>query len=205
MPRLSRDELGLIIVNGLSAVGGISMDDDALLRITLLSQVLPHYTHLLALTSAQTAIEHGRTDIRLADVHEGLDDVLELRQEGVRNAYYQATVRPRKENLFKQVLLACAMAEADELGYFAPAEVRGPMSRFMETRFEIVRFAKHLRQLCQDHRGRVLHSRGAERKQRYRFRNPLLQPYILLPGQREGLLTEDSVSSGPEPPAQANS
>ena len=189
VPRMTPVELHEIVQKGLDAVN-MTADEQALARITGLSQGLPHYTHLLALTSAQEALQAGRRNIIADDVRVGLDAALEQAQETIRNAYHQATASPRKENLYKQVLLACALAHVDDLGYFAPADVRKPMTSIMGRHYDIPSYIKHLHELCIEKRGRILQSSGEQRKRRYRFRNPLLQPYILLRGYREGLLPE---------------
>ena len=47
-------------------------------------------------------------------------------------------------------------------------------------------FSKHLETLADTGRGPVLQKRGTARTARYRFANPLLQPYVVLRGVSEG-------------------
>lgn len=192
VPRMTSDELQEIVQKGLAVVS-MAVDEQALARITSLSQGLPHYTHLLALTSAHEALQAGRREVIVEDVRLGLDAAVEQTQETIRSAYHQATASPRKENLYKQVLLACALAPVDDLGYFAPADVRRPMTSIMGKAYDIPSYIRHLHELCNEKRGRVLQSSGEQRKRRYRFRNPLLEPYILLRGYREGLLPDENL------------
>ena len=85
------------------------------------------------------------------------------------------------------MLLACALAEGDEeYGSFSPADVREPLTAVAGRPAETRAFAKHLDALADGERGPVLHKRGASRNARYRFANPLLQPYVLLRGLSEG-------------------
>jgi hypothetical protein len=108
----------------------------------------------------------------------------------------------RPEALYRQVLLAAALAETDELGYFANADVREPMSKIMGRRYEIPSFSQHLSAFCEPSRGPVLERVGAERNYRYRFKNPLLQPFVIMQGLSAGLISEEDVRrppTGPEP------
>jgi hypothetical protein len=43
-----------------------------------------------------------------------------------------------------------------------------------------------------DERGPILIRRGTERQYRYRFSDPMMQPYILMRGMREGIIPEIS-------------
>ena len=56
------------------------------------------------------------------------------------------------------------------------------MSAIMGRRYDIPSFAKHLNDFCDPARGRVLRKEGVKRKYRYRFRNPLMQPYVVMKG-----------------------
>lgn len=197
VPRMTPDELKQIIHNGLRAVD-MTIDPGPLQRIARLSQGLPNYTHLLGLTSAVEAVTNGRRNVEMDDVATGLDRALDTVQESIRNAYYEATVSSHKDSLYKQVLLACALTEVDELGYFAPADVRQPMSAIMGRHYDIPSFMRHLRDFCSDKRQRILQPSGEQTRPRYRFRNPLMQPYVVLRGIRDKIAREsllDQLSS----------
>ena len=51
---------------------------------------------------------------------------------------------PRKDNLYAKVLLACALAPVDEMGYFGASDVREPLSEMMGKQYEIASFVRHL-------------------------------------------------------------
>jgi Cdc6-like AAA superfamily ATPase len=189
VPRMTPNELKQIIHNGLGVVD-MTIDPVALERIARLSQGLPNYTHLLGLTSAVEAVKNGRKNIEMADVTAGTHRALDTVQESIRNAYYEATVSSHKDSLYKQVLLACALTNVDELGYFAPAAVRQPMSAIMGKHYDIPSFMRHLRDFCSDKRQRILQRSGEQTRPRYRFRNPLMQPYVLLRGIQDNPLPE---------------
>ena len=189
MPRMTPTELSQIVHNGLRAVG-MTIEDDALGRITTLSKGLPHYTHLLGLHSALQATTNQRDRVSKQDVYEGLRDALDTMKETIGNSYYEATRSPHKDARYGEVLLACALTEVDELGYFSPGNVRGPLSEIRGEFQDIPSFMRHLREFCEERRGQVLARSKQEVRPRYRFRNPLMQPYVLLRGVDEGRLNE---------------
>ena len=192
MPRMSVEELERIITNGLERLG-MEIDEDALDRITLLSQGLPHYTHLLGLNSCRQALDDQSLHVAPHDVESAIDKALENAQQSIRNAYLTATTSPRAESLYRQVLLACALAKTDELGFFSPADVRDPMSAIMGKLYDIPSFSRHLKEFSEDRRGPVLQRIGEERRFRFRFVNPLMQPYVTMRGVADGLITNDQI------------
>lgn len=187
MPRMSPPELEQVIDKGLGKAS-MSIAADAKRKIVQLSQGLPHYTHLLSLYSAQRAASGLKKNVAIEDVRAAIDAALANAQQSIVGAYHRATASPR-ENLYPQVLLACSMAEPDGLGYFAAVDVRRPMSDIMKRPYEIPAFSQHLNAFCEDSRGPVLQRTGTARRYRFRFINPLMQPYVLMDGIRKGLIS----------------
>lgn len=189
MPRMSRPELFQIIDKGLSAAG-MTIDLEARTRIANLSQGLPHYTHLLSLYACQRVVGAGRTHVEVADVRAAIDTALAKTQQSIISTYHKATNSPR-ENLYQQVLLSCALANQDQLGYFAAVDVRAPLTGIMKKLYEIPAFSQHLNAFCEEGRGPVLQRTGTPRRYRFRFENPLMQPFVIMNGIRNGLIAED--------------
>ncbi len=201
MPRMSPDELRAILEKAASALS-MTVTDEAVSYIAGLSQGLPHYTHLLGLHSARAAIADRSTRLQLGHVDAAIGTAIDNAQQTLQQAYHRAVMSQRPEALYRQVLLAAALAETDELGYFANADVREPMSKIMGRRYEIPSFSQHLSAFCEPSRGPVLGRVGAERNYRYRFKNPLLQPFVIMQGLSAGLISEEDVRrppTGPEP------
>jgi Cdc6-like AAA superfamily ATPase len=187
MPRMSLAELVDILRKGFTQAR-IRIEQQAMQQIAALSRGLPHYTHLLGLHSALSAVQTHRGTVTLSDVQEGVKRATGAVQHSLLTDYTKAVSSPRKESLYAQVLLACAVAQTDELGYFAAADVREPMTNIMGKRYEIPAFSGHLSAFCQPHRGRVLQRSGTRRRFRFRFANPLLQPYVVLKGLEAGMI-----------------
>ncbi len=193
MPRMTVNELHEILNKAMTALG-MKMSANARNLIVLLSQGLPHYTHVLGKASTLQAIEEERTEIEIDDVHSSINSAIQNTQQSIVNSYQAATTSPRKDTLFKQVLLACALAEVDDLGFFASPDVRDPLSKIMGKRYEIPNFSQHLDKFATSDRGNVLEKSGKERRFRFRFSNPLLQPFIIMRGISDKMLTGDLMS-----------
>lgn len=194
MPRMSRRELVEIVEKGIARLG-MGIDPEAKTKIASLSEGLPHYTHLLGLHAAQSAIMDDRQGVTIGDVDNATRVAVEKAQQSILGDYHKATRSPRKDNLYKQVLLACALAPKDELGYFAAGGVRDPMSRIMGEPYEIPAFARHLNEFTTAERGSVLSKEGQPRKYFYRFANPLLQPFVILHGLSRKLISEETLAA----------
>ena len=192
MPRMSRDELGEIIDLAFKKIK-FTITPDARQRIVLLSEGLPHYTHLLGLNVALIACNDDRKKVIMTDVDMAVKVAIEKAQQSIRNAYYKATTSPQKETLYAQVLLACALTVPDGLGFFAASDVRVPMVLVTRKRYEIPSFSRHLNDFCEPQRGPVLEKAGTPRRYRFRFVNPLMQPYIVMHGLAHHLISEETL------------
>lgn len=190
MPRMSPDEIRDIIRRGLSRID-MTVDSDALDQVVALAQGLPHYAHLLGLYATLNALQNppGKA-VSVADIEAAIQKAVDNAEMSIRTAYNKATASPRAESLYRQVLLACALAQTDDLGFFQPAAVRDPMSKLMKKFYDIPSFSRHLYDFTEGDRGPVLQRTGTARKFRYRFMNPLLQPYIIMRG-----LADDKIDS----------
>jgi len=186
MPRMTDDEISQIIVRGMGAAE-LTVTADFSSRVVALSQGLPHYTHLLCQHAALAAVHGGREGVVAADFDAAISAALNDVSETVRDKYYRATVSNR-ETIYREVLLACALAPKDELGTFAAADVREQLRCVTGQVYAFGAFAAHLRDFSgTGSRGGVLQRRGDQRA-RYKFVDPLLPPYVVMRGRLDGLL-----------------
>jgi Cdc6-like AAA superfamily ATPase len=183
MPRMSDVETQQIVNTGLAALC-MTITDDALQRIVVLSQGLPHYTHLIGLYAARAALDAKSVEITDDVVGQAIEKAVDGAQQSISNAWHQAVRSPRKDNLFSDVLLSCALAETDQQNTFAAQDVRGPMREITGKPYDIASFAQHLNEFCDAKRGPILQRTGTKRKYRYRFTNPLMQPFVIMQGFR---------------------
>jgi len=181
MPRMSHDESAEILTAGGKKLG-IVFSPEAIYQIVGLSQGFPHYTHLLALHSVRACIDSNDSEVLPEHVDTAIRKSVEDAQQSLKSAYYKAVSSPRKDALHAYVLLGCALAEPDQFGYFAAGDVRDPLDRITGKKYDFGAYAKHLREFCADDRGEVLLRTGVPHKFRFRFRNPLMQPLVIMQG-----------------------
>lgn len=192
MPRMSDEELEEILVRG-TDVADMTMTAQSARHVVGLSRGLPHYTHLVGLKAALRALDAASTVVDADHVASAVDQALRDAQQTVVRLYLEATSSPQANNLYPQVLLACVLAETDERAYFAPADLRRPLSSVLGRTVDIPTFAKHLNALSSQ-RGPVLQRIGGERRYRYRLLEPLLGPYVILAALRRGDITLDRLA-----------
>jgi Cdc6-like AAA superfamily ATPase len=191
MPRMARAELEDIISKGLEKVG-MAIESECLSEITGLSKGLPHYTHLLGLNAGRQSLDSKSLRITLNHIKAAIASALTQVQGSIRDNYDKATYSSRKGTLHSQVLLACALAEADDFGRFQPIDVCDPLNDIIpgDREFTTDRFASHLKAFCEEDRGAVLRRSGVEYRWRYRFSNPLMQPYVIMRGVEDSLVSD---------------
>ncbi|ROP45968.1 ATP-binding protein [Pseudokineococcus lusitanus] len=191
MPRMIVSERLDIIRTGLSTAE-MSIDDSAAQRIALLSQGLPHFVHSLAQKAALAALNAGRDRVEDGDVSVAISQALDASLVTVSSAYYHAVTSNRETTLYPSVLLACALATPDDRGFFTAKALVAPLTTILGREVGIPAFGPHLNKLANE-RGPVLIKEGEPRRYRYRFRNPLLQPYVLMRGISDGLISFSAI------------
>jgi hypothetical protein len=132
--------------------------------------------------SASLAVEALRRQITEEDVDTSINQILTGSLQSLRDAYENATASNQPGNLFKEVLLACALARADDAGYFVPAAVRDPLEKILARSMTIAQYQNHLNDWHTPKRGEILQRIGDPRSYRFRFAEPTMQPYVLMKG-----------------------
>lgn len=199
MPRMTKTELIEIIEKGFAKTG-LTIDRRARNVIAHLSQGLPFYTHYLGLYAGLAALDRGKLNVEVQDVMDSTQQIIS-KAYSIRSAYHKATSSPQRSNLYAEVLLACALAYTDELGYFSAKDVSQPMSQIMRKKYDIENFKKHLKEFCRESRGKVLQSIGMPRRIRYRFVDPLMQPFVILDGLAKGRINLRTITEQSNPTA----
>ncbi|MBN8868748.1 MAG: orc1/cdc6 family replication initiation protein [Solirubrobacterales bacterium] len=192
MPRMSYEELGSILDNGVPLTK-TAIEQDAKDRVISLSEGLPHYTHLLGRGAFRNAIQEDRSVVTLDDVEKSITDA--ATGHALEALYHTAVRSSQITNLFKQVLLACALAPTNHLGYFTSSDVRTPLSLILRREVTLPDFTRHLSEFQGDERGGILVRVGASNSYSYRFSDPMLKPYVLMQSIREGIVTSEQVDS----------
>jgi Cdc6-like AAA superfamily ATPase len=194
MQRMNPDELREIIDKRLPRLG-MKIRGDAMAHIISLSRGLPHYTHLFGQQSAKQCLEDRQLTVDIKHVDKAIPNCISETAQTIREQYHKATLSPRKGNIYKEVLLAAALVQVDDLGYFAPADLQKPLAAMLQRQeAKVSLFGQHLKSLCEPDRGSILEQIGTDRKFRYRFVEPMMQPFILIQGLRTGQITRQQVN-----------
>jgi Cdc6-like AAA superfamily ATPase len=193
MPRMSTEEMQALVVTRYTRCG-LTTDADTVWKIAFLARGLPYYAHLLAMHAARHAISQKRTAVRHQDVDKALEGAILELDQSIKEKYVAAVRAQREEDtLYAPVLLACAFATTDELGRFQQAAVVEPLNKIVPGKnYKASTFAFHMNAFCEGERGRVLQRFGTPRTYRYRFADPMMQPYVILKGIDDGRLDDDT-------------
>jgi Cdc6-like AAA superfamily ATPase len=202
MPRMEAEEVRDVIEGRLRRLG-MKIGGDAKWKAINLTKGLPAFAHGLGRGAALAAIRQKRLEIIEIDVDQAIDDVLNSSQHTLKTDYQLATHSNQVKARYRQILMACAMAQSDEIGYFTPKQVEEPLGSILEKKTSVEYFNKNLREFTESKRGRVLDRQGVARIYRYRFRNPAMQPYVLMQGIKDGFLNKDALTAlnRPEQPS----
>jgi Cdc6-like AAA superfamily ATPase len=196
IPRMTRDELELVVTKGLGQYK-MKIAPAALHEISRIARGLPPYAHLFGLHAGRSAIRRKNMTVEPQDMQTAVETSLEDVQASTKSDYVKATTSARDDALFKEVLLATSMLEPDEMGFFYPKDVRPCFSRVRGKDCKIATFIKHLHLFCDLKRGAVLHK--DEPSSRFRFTNPLLQPYVVMRGLAEKSISADDLKETRDP------
>lgn len=185
VPRMSREELIDAFMRALRLIG-MTAEEAVVQRIATLSQGLPHYTHLLGQGAARAASLENQTRITITHLDASVAVALRRASESVRQAYEQSIVRARR-GIYPEILLAAVLSPRDAYGAFNVAAVRDTLERIV--RREVRGLTNQIAALTETGRGGALQKLGAGKTARYRFVNPLLEPFVLMRGLEQGWAT----------------
>ena len=198
LPRMNRVELSEAFARALALVG-MTAEPAVIERIATLSQGLPHYTHLLGQGAARAAALEHQTHLTVTHLDASVAVAIRRASDTVRQAYEQSIVRARR-GIYPEILLAAVLSARDAYGAFRVAAVRDTLERIV--RREVRGLTNQIAALTEDGRGGALQKLGAGRTARFRFVNPLLEPFILMRGLEQGWATARTpvwLPGAPEP------
>lgn len=187
MPRMTPEELRDIIVTRLGRTP-LVITEDAIWRITQLASGLPFYVHALGQAAAIQAVERRSLRITEEIVQAAIPLCFEDLDHTLIDGYVKATIETRKGNIFKEVLAACSLADQDDLGRFSAANVETTLSAIMDREMKAPAFSFHLNELCEPERGSILEKAGTRSHFRFRFVEPMMQPYIVMKSLSTGVI-----------------
>lgn len=196
--RMFPNDLRKILTNAEDKLG-IKFSDDAAQLIVHVSQGLPHYTHLVGLHAVRVTAAHMTAPVVVSrkDVFDALAKATTQAEQSTRDRHSKAIHSSHKDAMYRQILLACAVAaaqEQDPLGYFKPNAVVAPLTSILNRPVEIATFNAHLSAFCQPKRGSVLERDGLPRAYRFRFHDPMVVPFTFMDAVTNGIVDEDGMA-----------
>lgn len=193
MPRMTEGELFSIIEKGFKQAT-MDIEFDAKCQIAALSQGLPHNAHNLGLLTGLAALQTGDTVANKGHVESAIKQAVDNAQQTMVTAYCQA-VASSHENIYREILLAAALARTNDLGYFSAGDLRKPLATILHKKYGIDGYMRHLNSFCTDSRGSVLEKKGERRSYRFRFSQPIMEPYVIMRGIADGMVDKEDVLS----------
>lgn len=188
MPKMSRQELSAIfekrqLVHGMSSSPAITR------KIVDLSQGFPGYTHLIAQATFRAAAQRRSMQIDESDLQAGIQKCVNDADETIQEAYTSAVRSTKPTHYYKEAMTAFALTKTSDRGYFMAKDIKEPFSLIMQKPMDFPNFNRHLKEFQDQERGPVLEKRGKPKTYEYRFINPLLKPYAILHGIKDGIIS----------------
>jgi hypothetical protein len=194
MPRMEVEERKEILTGGITTFNAlckdfqIDFDEESKNLIAFFSRGMPNFVHLLGLHATLWAIEAENQHITKDHVFSCMNNSLQGVEHSTKAAYQKAIGSAHANNLYRQVLTACALARTDAMGFFSAGNVREPLSRIMNKKVEIPKFAHHLDEFIDVKRGPVIQRVGEPRNYRFRFIDPMMEAYALMRGFEDNIV-----------------
>ena len=198
MPRMTSDELFEVLDKRLKQLG-YTITADAKWKIINLAEGLPAYVHGLGKHACLAAlVSGGCLHIEEPHVDRAIDGLIASSDRTFADVYEAATRSAQPDNLLRHVLTACALAKVS--GYFRPAAIKEPLSGILGRQVEIANFQNHLKAFIDPKRKAILQRDGEPRAYRFRFRQPAMQPFVLMKGMDIISIDVKRALSSPEQP-----
>ena len=192
VPRLMRDEQRKVIADRLPLIG-LTINEQMMAVIVSLSKGLPFYLHLLGQKASIAALMDQSDEITSVHIGSAMRASIDESRQSLRDLYYKATRSPQPTAKHRHTLAACALARCDEFGYFTPTDVAAPYSRIIGEQRKPGSFLNRLKALTEENRGSVLVASGKKHDVRFRFRDPLMEPFVVMKSIDEKLLSVDDI------------
>lgn len=192
MPRMSDREITDIIQKRLS-LAGMKISTEALWDCVFICKGLPHYAHLLGLHAMQVACDRRALRVEQADIAVATTRALSEANQSIKEGFERAVFSERPDNIFKETLIACALAQKDPLGRFSAKSVATRLSEITAEHYDVPAFSYHLNEFCTDTRGPILQKTGQRRRFMFRFREALMESYVIMEGLDRNIITRKTV------------
>jgi hypothetical protein len=177
MPEMKPAEIQEIITKGCSRLE-ITPDQSVLDEVASLSAGFPHYAHLLGLCIAKACFIHDTESIDIELFEElacnlAVEDAIET----YRQSFTKAT-RTSQASRYPKILCACGAAVHDDNGVFRATDVVEAMNSLFDEPVTLQAVVPALSVFTQPERGSVLDKVPVGKVTHYRFREPMMRPFL---------------------------
>jgi hypothetical protein len=182
MPLMADAEIKEIVAKGAEYLQ-IKVETDVLQQIAFLSAGFPHYGHLLGLSIAKACLirDTKTIDLKLFD-ELACSLAVEDSVETYRNSFSKAT-RTSKQSRYPQILCACGIASHDERGVFRATDVVEAMLSLFKETVNVQAVVPALQAFTDADRGAILDKVPFGTQNHYRFREPMMRPFLRIKGR----------------------
>lgn len=160
---------------------------EAAAAIAAIAKGFPYYAHLLAGAAGIEALNKNADSVTSLTVIGSMLRAVEDASHAIRTKYVDATLA-RADSRIELTVLACALTVQDELGYFSSTEVAKQLSTIMKVERNAGHVNAHLARLSEAPSYVLEQRRFSEKRVRYRFRDPLMRPFVLMKGYESGTI-----------------
>ena len=169
----------------------LTISFDARSKIISLACGLPYYIQILGKYAAQSAIRNRRVRILIQDVDAAVEKFVVESEPSFLDGYRRATESRQADNLFREVILACAITPTDSDGFFRSSDVIQTLNLMSsEKHRESIHIQQHLSQFISEKRGNILIRRGADTSHKYRFADATMQSFIIMKAIIDGIVPD---------------
>jgi hypothetical protein len=171
--RMTDGALRSLVIGGADRLG-LRFTDPAIAAIVKASSGYPHFTHLLALKAAESAIVEHRTEVDKEDVKLAMSAAMTDAEGSLRNSY-EDSVRSSATNMYQKIVLAASnLTRVDRLEFKAP-EWREEISRLTGEDITQGSLNNYLQRLVSEDASRIFVRLG---KGVYRFTDPRMPSLV---------------------------
>lgn len=189
MPLMADSEIKEIVAKGAEKLN-VEINADVLDEIAFLSSGFPHYAHLLGLSICKACLIRDTRSVDLGLFEElacslAVEDAIESYRDG-----FSTATRTSKQSRYPQVLCACGIAKCDERGVFRATDVVDAMNVLFSDYVTVQAVVPALQAFTEEERGGILVKVPYGAQNHYRFREPMMRPFLRIKGRtlKEGIL-----------------
>ncbi|KMP10615.1 hypothetical protein UR09_05500 [Candidatus Nitromaritima sp. SCGC AAA799-A02] len=178
MPRMDDSEIKEILETRWKQLG-VSYDEGVIQIITKTVKGLPYYAHLLGMHFTQY---YATTDAKQIDkecLFPAIINAVKDSHQSIQDEYTLAT-EGTKRTPYPKILFACAETIKNEYGCFTQTDIAQKLSEIEGKEITVASIHRNIKQLCEAKRGKVLERIQSGAGVKYRFKNPLLEPFIIM-------------------------